>query len=65
MNYEVNLNCPCGGKLQFLCQLAWNFDFHYGPQRTDYLSLFNGNHIFFLACDQQCSPYAVIPVCDN
>ncbi len=65
INDEVDLNCTYGGKLQFLCQFAEGFEFFYGQGRTDYTHLFLGNQIYFFACDQQCSPYAVIAVCDN
>ncbi len=65
LNYVVNLKCTCGGKLSYICQIADAYDFYHGENPTDYYNLLNGNFIFILACENQCSPYAVIPVCDN
>jgi len=65
LNYSVNLKCNCGGKLAFVCQLKDCYDFFHGEGSSDYYTLLNGNFIFILACENQCSPYAVIPVCDN
>lgn len=59
INYGVHLRCTCGGALRFVCQFAEHTDFPDGD------SLFNGNQVFILGCEQQCSPYALIPVVDN
>ena len=65
INYSVNLDCPCGGRIVFLCQIpdSWDFDAASGEPR--WLSLFVGNFVYILACDRQCSPHSLIAVCDN
>ncbi len=66
LNYGVNLNCTCGGKLSFICQLSDRHSlFYYGEKPAEYYHLLNDNYIFLLGCENQCTPYAVIPVCDN
>ena len=67
-NYAVDLPCPCGGRLAFLCQVSerdagdW---FVHGAQPGDYYEFLNGNQTFLMACDRQCSVFSIIPVCDN
>ena len=67
-NYAVDLPCPCGGRLAFLCQVSevdagdW---FLHGPRRVDHHWFLNGNQTFLMACDRQCSVFSIIPVCDN
>ncbi len=65
INYSVNLRCTCGGQLEFLCQIPESYEFFYGEELSDSYSLFCANHIYFLACERQCSPYAMIMVLDN
>jgi hypothetical protein len=65
LNYAVNLNCTCGGKLEFLCRIRDGTTFHYGKGPVEYYRLLNANFIYLLACERQCSPFAIIPICDN
>jgi hypothetical protein len=73
MNYCLDKNCPCGGKMSFVCQTPDGFGFKKTPtapeQPNSFSSveycLFLGNHVNILACDRQCDPRAVIATCDN
>lgn len=65
--------CCCGAPMRFFCQFPENFEFPKAagaPNQPNGFSdkcyiLFLGNAIYFLACEQQCSPFAVIPVMQN
>lgn len=73
MNYSVDKNCPCGGKMSFVCQTPDGFGFRQtptAPEQPDSFSsvkycLFLGNHVNILACDRQCDSRALIATCDN
>ena len=73
INYAINKTCPCGGKMSFVCQIPDGFGFQQtdtAPEQpdsfssTEYCFLLR-NQVFILACDRQCSPHALIAICDN
>jgi hypothetical protein len=73
INFAPAWTCSCGGKMQFVGQIPDSFGFAQRPDapeqpnsfsRTEYCYLL-GNAVFFLACDRQCDPRAVMAICDN
>ncbi len=65
--------CCCGAPMRYFCQLPEYFEFPKvpgAPNQPNGISdnvyiLFLGNAVYFLACEQQCSPFAIIPVMQN
>jgi hypothetical protein len=65
--------CPCGCKLQFVCQVSEDFSFPQRPgvpEQPDNFSstaygLFLGNFVYIMACSRQCDPRALFAVVDN
>lgn len=66
----VEYRCCCGAPMRYFCQLPEYFEFPkaasapnqpHGVSDSFYI-LFLGNAVYFLGCEQQCSPFAVIPV---
>jgi hypothetical protein len=65
--------CYCGAPMRYFCQLPEYFEFPKaagapiqpnGVSGDSYI-LFLGNAVYFLACEKQCSPFAVIAVMQN
>ena len=69
MNYSVEEVCSCGGKISFVCQVSETEEFEATPEYEDDFeapyTLFLGNQVYILACEEQCNPRAVVAVCDN
>lgn len=65
--------CCCGAPMKYLCQLPEYFEFPKAvgaPEQTNSPSdpsytLFLGNAVYLLACEQQCSPFAVMAEMQN
>jgi hypothetical protein len=63
--------CSCGAKMSFICQVPQDFQFTKAEgaesQKSTYsdthYSLFLGNEVYIFACENQCSPLAVAPIC--
>jgi hypothetical protein len=65
--------CPCGAEMRLLCQVPEDHPFRKAagaaPQPDAFSAtaygLFLGNAVYLLACEAQCSPFAVHPVVQN
>ena len=65
--------CCCGAPMRYFCQFPENFEFPKAPNSPqqphgisdNYYTLFLGNALYFLACEQQCSPFAVVCAMQN
>ena len=73
INYAVDKQCPCGGRMAFVCQIPDSYGVPKtpnAPSQPDSFSdseycLFLGNQVVILACERQCDCRALIAVCDN
>jgi len=65
--------CCCGAPMRYFCQLPEYFEFPKtaeAPNQPNGISnnhyiLFLGNAVYFLACEKQCSPFAIMAVMQN